>query len=102
MLSSTSTENEKKINVNGIDVSYLDSGISGKENTPLIFIHGFPFNKSSWEKQFDFFKHLGRVITYDIRGFGQSSVNSEKPSMSVFADDLIALMDALKIEKAIV
>jgi 3-oxoadipate enol-lactonase len=93
---------ERKITAGGVTISYNDSGLTGTETTPLIFIHGFPFDKSCWEHQFNYFKQTNRVITYDVRGFGDSGNNSEKPNIDLFADDLINLMDALKIEKAIV
>ncbi len=86
------------IKVNGINVSYTDSG----EGTyPIIFIHGFPFNKQAWKPQADLFKRTNRVITYDIRGFGESGTNNENISIALFADDLLKFMDALEIKKAI-
>lgn len=88
-----------KIEANGITISYDDFGHSA---IPVILIHGFPFNKSSWQPQIDFLQMTKRVIAYDIRGFGSSSANDDEVSMDVFADDLIKLMDALKIEKSIV
>ncbi|MBK6833597.1 MAG: alpha/beta hydrolase [Bacteroidetes bacterium] len=88
-----------KIEANGITISYDDFGHSA---IPVILIHGFPFNKSSWQPQIDFLQMTKRVIAYDIRGFGNSSTNDDEVSMDVFADDLIKLMDALKIEKSIV
>ncbi len=90
-----------KINISNInvDISYDDFG-TGK--TPIIFIHGFPFNRSSWKPQMAFFKETHRVIAYDIRGFGQSGIGEGIPSIQLFADDLILFMDALQIEKAIV
>ncbi|MGE3824980.1 MAG: alpha/beta fold hydrolase, partial [Bacteroidia bacterium] len=69
---------------------------------PVIFIHGFPFNKSSWEPQLDFLSRTQRVIAYDIRGFGKSSAGDEEQTISLFAGDLIRLMDALQIPQAIV
>jgi 3-oxoadipate enol-lactonase len=74
----------------------------GEGNLPLIFIHGFPFDKSSWQPQMTHFKHTHRVIAYDIRGFGASTAGTEKASISVFADDLVHFMDRMQIEKAIV
>jgi pimeloyl-ACP methyl ester carboxylesterase len=68
----------------------------------LIFIHGFPFNYTSWQPQIDHFKDSYRVIAYDIRGFGSSSINTEAQSIQLMADDLVAIMDELKIEKAAV
>lgn len=88
-----------EIKVNGLKVCYDDFG-NGK--IPIIFIHGFPFDKSSWKPQVDFLKNTNRVIAYDIRGFGKSTADNETTSMSLFADDLIKFMDALQINKAIV
>lgn len=89
-----------KIEANGITISYDDFGHS---TIPIILIHGFPFNKASWQPQIDFLQQTKRVIAYDIRGFGNSTTNDDdEVSMDVFADDLIKLMDALKIEKSII
>lgn len=88
-----------KIEANGITMSYDDFGHS---SIPVILIHGFPFNKASWQPQIDFLQMTKRVIAYDIRGFGDSMANDDEVSMDVFADDLIKLMDTLKIEKSII
>jgi 3-oxoadipate enol-lactonase len=87
------------IRVNGITMCYDDLG---KGDIPIIFIHGFPFDKSSWEPQMDFLKKTNRVIAYDIRGFGKSKANDEKANIALFADDLILFMDALQISRAVV
>jgi pimeloyl-ACP methyl ester carboxylesterase len=90
---------DKIVRANGTDISYYDFG---KGHLPIIFIHGFPFDKSMWKPQLDFFKYAQRVIAYDIRGFGKSKAGSEQISISLIADDLIGLMDALQIDKAVV
>lgn len=93
------TGNDIEIKANGVTICYDDLGKGG---IPVIFIHGFPFDKSSWKPQMDFLKKTNRVIAYDIRGFGKSTTDNEKPNMGLFADDLIKFMDALQINKAIV
>ena len=90
---------EKYIDVNGIKICYEDSG-EGK--LPIIFIHGFPFDKSMWESQVQFLKNFQRVIHYDIRGYGKSTGGNQPASISIYTDDLILLMEALQIDKAIV
>jgi 3-oxoadipate enol-lactonase len=87
------------INVNGVTICYDDFGIGA---IPVIFIHGFPFDKSSWHPQIEFLKQTQRVIGYDIRGYGKSTAGKEKQSINLFADDLVKFMDALEISKAIV
>jgi len=97
----------EKIQQEGKDIHISLKGVTiccddfGKSDIPVIFIHGFPFDKSSWHPQMDFLKHTHRVLAYDIRGFGKSTAGKENVSISLFADDLIELMDVLEIRKAV-
>jgi 3-oxoadipate enol-lactonase len=93
------TGKDLQIKLKDVTISYDDFG---KGETPIIFIHGFPFNKSMWSGQMELLKNTHRVIAYDTRGYGKSTSGSEKQSMSVFADDLLHFMDALDIQKAII
>ncbi|MGM8363233.1 alpha/beta fold hydrolase [Flavobacterium sp. ARAG 55.4] len=87
------------ITVNNFNLSYNDVG---EGSVPVIFIHGFPFDKSMWHGQMDFLKSAYRVISFDIRGFGNSIDTDSSLSIDLFAEDLIAFMDELNIEKAVV
>jgi len=87
------------VNINKTTCCYDDMG---EGNVPIIFIHGFPFDKTMWQPQIDFFKATKRVIAYDIRGFGKSTDKETPVSIDLFADDLIQFMNALKIDKAVV
>jgi len=90
----------KNIQANGINVSYLEEG--SPNGLPLIFIHGFPFNKKMWEKQLSALKGTHWCIAYDVRGHGDSEPGAAQFSIPQFADDLFFFMDALKIEKALI
>ena len=87
------------ISVNNFDLFYDDLG---EGNVPVIFVHGFPFDKSMWQGQLDFLQSAYRVIAFDIRGFGKSTDENSSLSIDLFADDLIAFMDQLNIEKAVI
>ncbi len=87
------------IKVDNLNICYEDYG---QGDLPVIFIHGFPFDKSSWQPQLDFFKATHRVIAYDIRGFCKSTAEDMKASIDLFAQDLVSLMDALNIRKAVI
>lgn len=87
------------ITVNNIIISYDDVG---EGEIPIIFLHGFPFDKSMWHLQLDALKTSHRLIAYDIRGFGKSTDTASLLSIDMFADDLIKFLDALSINKAIV
>ncbi len=88
-----------KITVNNITVSYTDEGA---DNLPvIIFIHGFPFNKETWDKQVVAFKENFRVIAYDVRGHGKSYLGTDDFTIELFVKDLLSLMDALDIENTV-
>ncbi|MBL7856383.1 MAG: alpha/beta hydrolase [Cyclobacteriaceae bacterium] len=82
-----------------ITLSYDDVGDG---DIPVIFLHGYPFDKTMWRGQLDFLQSSNRLIPCDIRGFGKSIDEESKLSIDLFADDLIHLMDKLSIDKAIV
>ena len=95
----TTADNDLFIELDTVTLSYNDFG---KGDLPVIFIHGFPFNKNMWQPQMEVFKDTHRVIALDLRGFGNSLSNKEELSITLFADDLILFMDALKIRKAVI
>ena len=80
-----------------IDLYYEDQGW-GK---PVVLIHGWPLSGRSWEKQVDPLLDAGhRVITYDRRGFGDSSRQASGYDYDVLADDLHKLMTKLDLHGA--
>ena len=91
--------NDLSLRLRDITINYDDAG---QGDIPVIFIHGFPFNKEMWVNQVANLSDHCRVLAYDIRGFGKSEPGIQKYSISLFADDLIEFMDALQIQKAIV
>ena len=81
-----------KENSGPIDLYYEDHG-SGK---PVVLIHGYPLNGASWEKQIPTLLNAGfRVITYDRRGFGNSSKPTTGYNYDTFAEDLHKLVTHL-------
>jgi 3-oxoadipate enol-lactonase len=92
------TGSNLNIVLDGITICYDDFG---KGDVPMVFIHGFPFDKSMWKPQIDFLQSSNRVIAYDIRGYGKSTPGNQQLSINLFANDLIKFLDALRIEKVI-
>ncbi|HSH66008.1 MAG TPA: alpha/beta hydrolase, partial [Bacteroidia bacterium] len=68
------------IKIGDITINYCDLG---EGLLPIIFIHGFPFDKSCWQPQLDYLQQFDRIITYDIRGFGKSTHNHEKITITL-------------------
>ena len=83
--------------VNGITIAYQDLG----SGSPLVLINGFASTMDMWNppvlaalaSQF-------RIIIFDHRGTGYSSASDDPFSITRFADDTLALMDALGISRA--
>lgn len=64
---------------------------------PIVFIHGFTLDHTMWKPQVDYLSGKYQVITYDLRGFGKSSLPNGPYS---HAADLHALFKQLNITKA--
>lgn len=71
------------------------------EGFPIIFTHGASWNHMQWNKQVEFFKDKYMVITWDVRGHGYSTLSDGPVNSEDFCSDLIALMDHLKLDQAI-
>ena len=81
----------------GLEVGYDDAG----SGFPILFIHGFPHNRTLWAPQLQGLPVHARCIAADIRGFGDST--AQPPwSMDQYADDLVGLLDVLHIDKAVI
>ena len=66
--------------------------------SPMVFIHGVGLTHEIWQPQLEFFKDYSN-LSYDILGHGKSSLNKEKISFDDFSDQLIELLNELKIDK---
>ncbi|MGD1046452.1 MAG: alpha/beta fold hydrolase [Bacteroidota bacterium] len=88
-----------KIIINGIAINYNERGMP--QGLPVVFIHGFPFNHEMWEPQMSVIPNNIHAIAYDVRGHGDSDVGDGQYTIELFVDDLIALLDHLLIEKAV-
>lgn len=81
-----------------IELYYEDQGAG----QPVVLIHGYPLNGHSWERQTrDLLAAGHRVITYDRRGFGQSSKVGTGYDYDTFAADLNTLMETLDLRDVV-
>jgi pimeloyl-ACP methyl ester carboxylesterase len=88
---------EASADLPGVRLWFTDSGGSG---APIVFVHAATGSSRVWEFQRPVFTAQGyRVVTYDRRGYGRSTVDPAGPQPGTGADDLNALMDHLKIDR---
>ncbi len=83
--------------INGIDIAYDDTG----SGSPVVFLHGYPFNRSLWNAQISALSNTYRLITPDLRGHGDSAV-TDSVTINEMATDVAGLLDTLGIERAVV
>ena len=101
----TSFDSVKQIDAGVLSVGYAEAG--APDGPPVILLHGWPYDIHSYVDVAPLLGSAGyRVIVPYLRGYGPTRFLSGETvrngAQAVFAFDTIALMDALKIDKAIV
>jgi pimeloyl-ACP methyl ester carboxylesterase len=87
-----------KIRANGIMINYELTG----QGKCLVLIHGAGDNLHMWYEQVPAFSQRFQVLTYDVRGFGETEFPESEAGMEVLAADLYELLGALGIGEAFV
>src|SRR6059058_6686702 len=93
--------------VEGVEVThrYVDIGglrmhvAEAGEGEPLVMLHGWPQHWYLWRHQIPELSKRYRVICPDLRGFGWSDAPAGRYEKETLAADLIALLDALGLER---
>jgi pimeloyl-ACP methyl ester carboxylesterase len=78
------------------DLSFEDTG----KGEPLVLLHAFPLDRRMWLAQKDELAESARIIAPDLRGLGRSAELAPARSLDDHADDVAALLDKLRIERA--
>src|SRR4051794_18726199 len=87
-----SQRREGFIEANGARIYYQEAS----SGFPLVLIHAGVADHTMWDAQFDLFAQQYRVIRYDMRGFGSSTMPA---TPFRFIDDLHAVLDALGVQR---
>jgi pimeloyl-ACP methyl ester carboxylesterase len=90
------SERSGQANANGISIYYAVYG----QGSPVILLHGGLANADYWGNQIKAFAPFHMVIVMDSRGHGRSTRDARPYGYDLMADDVVALMDVLKVAKA--
>jgi len=82
----------------GISLGYEDAG----HGNAVILLHAFPLSRAMWSAQVNALQSEYRVITPDLRGFGDTDRFTDAPSIETMADDVAALLDAINLREPII
>lgn len=85
---------------NGVNLYYEETGTG----TPIVFLHEFAADARSWEAQVRWFSRYYRCIAMTARGYPPSDVPKDPRAYDygLFVDDIGAVLDHLKLERAYV
>jgi 3-oxoadipate enol-lactonase len=87
-----------RIKANDININYR---IDGRDGAPwLVFSNSLMTNLSSWDEQVDELQKSFRILRYDQRGHGGTQAPEGPYTFDVLTADVVALLDALAIERA--
>ena len=85
-----------KARINDIDLAYSDEG----QGPPVVFLHAFPLNRTTWAPQVAALSDRSRVVTIDLRGHGESDAPMWRYTLDQFAEDVRSLLKHLGIARA--
>ena len=86
-----------RVTVNGID---LAGQVDGPEDGPvLVLSHTLATSRAMWRQQMPHFAKRYRVISFDMRGHGESAAPNYPYSLEMLGEDVIGILDALGIER---
>ena len=83
--------------VRGIEMAYDDAG----GGTPVVLLHGFPFDRSMWRGQAEKLAGEFRVVAPDLRGLGETPAGDAVATMTAMAEDVAALLDGLGLRSVV-
>lgn len=89
------------------DVAYSKDGVKiafesrGKGKPAIIFVHGWTNPRTIWEQQMEQFSRKYQSVAIDLAGSGESGNNRTDWSMKSFSNDVIAVVDKLKLEEVV-
>lgn len=82
----------------GVQIKYA---VSGKGDISLVFVHGWSCNRSYWRDQSPVFEGDYQVVTIDLAGHGDSGSNRTIWTIDAFGEDVAAVVNKLKINRAV-
>lgn len=86
----------RKVHVNGVTINLASAG----EGPAVLFVHGWPHTWRVWLPVMELMKGDHTVLAMDLRGLGDSEKAPSGYDLQTLADDAVAILDALQIQRA--
>ncbi len=82
----------------GVEIHFETQGTG---DLALMFVHGWSCDRGYWKHQLDHFARNHQVVTLDLAGHGESGLDRKNWTLQGFVEDLVAVVEALHLEKAV-
>jgi pimeloyl-ACP methyl ester carboxylesterase len=89
---------DNAISADGVSIAYE---VRGEGEPALVFIHGWCCDRSYWEEQTPHFAEKYKVVAIDLAGHGESGLDRKEWTMKAFGEDVVAVVNKLNLEQAI-
>ncbi|MFC1785313.1 alpha/beta fold hydrolase [Candidatus Neomarinimicrobiota bacterium] len=86
------------ISQDGVEISY---NVQGKGKPAIVLIPGWTNSKTIWDDQISHFSEKYKVIAIDLAGHGKSANNRDKWTMSAYGDDVVAVVNKLRLKDVV-
>jgi pimeloyl-ACP methyl ester carboxylesterase len=86
--------------VDGVPIVFDVSG-QPTDTAALVFVHGWAGRREHWDEQREPFAHDRLVVRLDLGGHGASGKERDRWSVGAFADDVVAVVDALGLDRLV-
>jgi len=86
----------------GVRLAYADTDPGNIDRPSLLLLHGWCHERTSMAAQAAAFRNTHRVVSVDLRGFGESDAPQQEYTMEAYADDVAWLCEQLKLVKPVV
>lgn len=94
---------EQFVELEGLDICYLEAGPPAEEAETIVFVHGWSGNVQNWWDQFEHFSRDHHVIVFDAPGHGKSERGEHVDySMELYVRVLEAMLDEKGVDKAVI
>ncbi|WP_119299529.1 alpha/beta fold hydrolase [Dongia deserti] len=85
------------VTINGID---LVCQVDGPDEGPVLLLsHTLATSRAMWRRQIPHFAQRYRVVSYDMRGHGESAAPDYPYSLEMLSEDVIGVLDSLGVER---
>ena len=82
----------------GVEIHFETRGTG---DPALVFVHGWSCDRGYWKHQLDHFARNHLVVTLDLAGHGESGLDRKNWTLEGFVEDLVAVVEALHLKKAV-